>query len=58
VLLIVQADPRSTATVDLSLISAGFGVAANVIQMTTAWAGIDVTLPIWLCACPVATGFA
>jgi len=58
VLLILRADSRSTTTVDLYLVSAGFVVAANVIQMTTAWAGIDVTLPVWLCACLGATGFA
>lgn len=58
VLLILREDPRSTATVDLYLISAGFGVAANLIQMGTAWAGVDVALPVWLCACLGATGFA
>ncbi|GBE66121.1 hypothetical protein MFM001_25830 [Mycobacterium sp. MFM001] len=58
VLLILRHDPRSKSTVDLYLISAGFGVAANVIQMTTAWAGIDVTLPVWLCGCLGVTGFA
>ncbi|MGH3563872.1 MAG: hypothetical protein ACRDTN_19355 [Mycobacterium sp.] len=58
VLLILRADPRATVTVDLYLISAAFGVAANVIQMSTAWAGIDVTLPVWLCACLGAMGFA
>jgi hypothetical protein len=58
VLLILRADPRSTATVDLYLISAGFGVAANVIQMGTSWASIDATLPVWLCACLGAIGFA
>jgi hypothetical protein len=58
VLLILRADPRSTATVDLYLISAAFGVAANLIQMGTAWAGIDITLPVWFCACLAAIGFA
>jgi hypothetical protein len=58
VLAILRADPRSTATVDLYLISVAFGVGANVIQMGTAWAGIDVTLPVWVCACLGATGFA
>lgn len=57
-LLILREDSRSRATVDLYLISAGFGVAANLIQMITAWAGIDVTLPVWLCACLGAIGFA
>ena len=58
VLLILRRDPRSKATVDVYLISAAFGVAANIIQMTTAWAGIDVTLPVWLCACLGAIGFS
>nr|WP_232000658.1 hypothetical protein [Mycobacterium kyorinense] len=58
VLLILRGDPRSRATVDLYLASAAFGIAAAVIQMGTAWAGIDVTLPVWLCACLGATGFA
>ncbi|MGH3530622.1 MAG: hypothetical protein ACRDT5_03020 [Mycobacterium sp.] len=58
VLLILREDSRSTTTVDLYLVSAAFGVAANVIQMSTAWAGIDVTLPVWLCACLGAIGFA
>ncbi|OHV04594.1 hypothetical protein [Mycobacterium talmoniae] len=58
VLLIARADPRSTETVDLYLISAGFGVAAHVIQIGTAWMGVDVTLPVWVCACLGATGFA
>ncbi|MGH3971505.1 MAG: hypothetical protein ACRDTV_26265 [Mycobacterium sp.] len=58
VLLILRADPRSRPTVDLYLISAGFGVAANVIQTGTAWAGIDITLPVWLCACLGVIGFA
>jgi hypothetical protein len=58
VLLILRADPRSTATVNIYLISAAFGVAAIMIQTSTAWAGIDVTLPVWLCACLGATGFA
>lgn len=58
VLLILRGDPRSRPTVDLYLISAAFGVAANVIQMGTAWAGIDITLPVWLCACLGVIGFA
>lgn len=58
VLLILRADPRSTTTVDLYLISAGFGVAASVIQIGTAWAGTDIALPVWLCACLSAIGFA
>jgi hypothetical protein len=58
VLLILRRDPRSTATVDVYLISVAFGVAANIIQMGTAWAGIDVTLPVWLCACLGAIGFS
>jgi hypothetical protein len=39
-------------------IAAAFGVAATVIQVTTAEAGIDITLPVWLCACLGAIGFA
>jgi hypothetical protein len=35
-LRILRPDPRSKATVDLYLISAAFGVAANLIQMSTA----------------------
>lgn len=58
VLLILQKDPRSKATANLYLISAAFGVAATVIQVTTAEAGIDITLPVWLCACLGAIGFA
>lgn len=58
VLLILRKDPRSTATVNLYLISAGFGVAATVIQVATAEVGIDITLPVWLCACLGAIGFA
>jgi uncharacterized membrane protein len=58
VLLILRKDPRSTATVDLYLISVAFGVGANVIQLGTAWAGVDVTLPVWVCACLAAAGFA
>jgi hypothetical protein len=58
VLLILRKDPRSRATVDLYLISAAFGVAATLIQVTTAEVGIDITLPVWLCACLGAIGFA
>jgi hypothetical protein len=58
VMLIVRKDPRSTVTADLYLISAAFGVAATVIQVVTAEAGIDITLPVWLCACLGAIGFA
>ncbi len=58
VMLIVRKDPRSTATANLYLISAAFGVAATVIQVSTAEAGIDITLPVWLCACLGAIGFA
>lgn len=58
VMLIVRKDPRSRATADLYLVSAAFGVAATVIQVTTAEAGIDITLPVWLCACLGAIGFA
>lgn len=58
VLLILRGDPRSKPTVDLYLIAAAFVVAANVIQMGTAWAGIDITLPVWLCACLGVIGFA
>jgi len=58
VLLILRADPRCTATVNIYLISAAFSVAAIVIQTSTAWPGIDVTLPVWLCACLGAAGFA
>ncbi|MBO0864750.1 MAG: hypothetical protein J2P16_06735 [Mycobacterium sp.] len=57
-LLILRADPRSKPTVDLYLIAVTFGVAANVIQTGTAWAGIDITLPVWLCACLGVIGFA
>jgi hypothetical protein len=58
VLLILRADPRSITTVNIYLISAAFSVGAVLIQTSTAWAGIDVTLPIWLCACLGAIGFA
>ena len=58
VMLIVRKDPRSTVTATLYLVSAAFGVAATVIQVTTAEAGIDITLPVWLCACLGAMGFA
>jgi hypothetical protein len=58
VLLILRADPRSTATVNIYLISAALGVAAIMIPTSTAWAGIDVTLPVWLCACLGTIGFA
>lgn len=58
VMLIVRKDPRSTATANLYLISAAFGLAATVIQVGTAEAGIDITLPVWLCACLGAIGFA
>ncbi|MCV7382118.1 hypothetical protein BST11_13110 [Mycobacterium alsense] len=58
VLLILRTDPRSTTTVDLYLISAAFGLAAIAIQMGTAWAGSDIVLPVWLCACVSAVGFA
>ena len=58
VMLIVRKDPRSTVTATLYLISAAFGLAATVIQVTTAEAGIDITLPVWLCACLGAIGFA
>jgi hypothetical protein len=58
VMLILRKDPRSTVTATLYLISAAFGVAATVIQVTTAEAGIDITLPVWLCACLGAIGFA
>jgi hypothetical protein len=58
VLLILRKDPRSTATVNLYLISAGFGVAATAIQVITAEIGVDTTLPVWLCACLGAIGFA
>ena len=58
VMLIVRKDPRSTATANLYLISAAFGAAATVIQVITAEAGIDITLPVWLCACLGAIGFA
>jgi hypothetical protein len=58
VMVIVRNDPRSTVTATLYLISAAFGLAATVIQVTTAEAGIDITLPVWLCACLGAVGFA
>ncbi len=58
VMLIVRKDPRSTVTATLYLISAAFGVAATVIQVSTAEVGIDITLPVWLCACLGAIGFA
>lgn len=58
VMLIVRKDPRSTATANLYLISAAFGAAGTLIQVTTAEAGIDITMPVWLCACLGAIGFA
>jgi hypothetical protein len=58
VLLILRADPRSTATVDRYLVAAGCWVGAHVIQIGTAWAGSDVTLPVWFCACLGAMNFA
>ena len=58
VLLILQKDPRSKPTANLYLISAAFGLAAMVIQVSTAEVGIDITLPVWLCACLGAIGFA
>jgi hypothetical protein len=58
VMLIVRRDPRSTVTATLYLISAAFALAATVIQVSTAEAGIDITLPVWICACLGAIGFA
>ena len=58
VMLIVRKDPRSTATATLYLISAAFGAAATLIQVITAEVGIDITLPVWLCACLGAIGFS
>jgi hypothetical protein len=58
VMLIVRKDPRSTVTATLYLISAAFGVAATLIQVITAEVGIDITLPVWLCACLGAIGFS
>lgn len=58
VFLILRADSRSRGTVHVYVASAAFGVAAHLIQIGTAWAGIDVGFPVWLCACLAATGFA
>jgi len=58
VMLIVRKDPRSKVTATLYLISAAFGVAATLIQVITAEIGIDITLPVWLCACLGAIGFS
>ncbi|GBE65942.1 hypothetical protein MFM001_24040 [Mycobacterium sp. MFM001] len=58
VMLILRKDARSRSTVNLYLISAAFGIAATAIQVITAELGIDITLPVWLCACLGAIGFA
>lgn len=58
VLFIMREDSRSKATANVYLIAIALGVAANAMQMTTAWAGVDITLPIWLCICLGAIGFA
>ena len=58
VLLILRHDARATATADMYLTAAAFGLATHAIQMGTAWTGNDVTLPVWLCACLGAAAFA
>lgn len=50
-LLALRDDPRSRPTVEVFLTGVRFGIAACVIQLVTAWAGIDVSSPVWLCLC-------
>ena len=57
-LLIMHSDPRARATVDIYLASAAVGVVASLLQISTVWTGVDVTVAVWLCACLAIAIFA
>lgn len=57
-ILILRADPRARPTVDLYLVSAGFGVLASVAQMSGTWTDIDMAAVVWPCVCLAAAIFA
>lgn len=51
ILLTLRSDPRSRTTANVYLIGVGLGIAAFVIQVTTACLGVDISMPVWLCMC-------
>lgn len=57
-LLILRDDPRATATVNLYLVSAGFGMAASTTQMSIVWTHVNVTTAVWMCSCLAVAIFA
>lgn len=57
-LLILRADPRSKQTTGMYLVALALAVAGSVIQVETAWAGVDLALPVWLLGSLSVVGFA
>lgn len=58
ILAALRRDPRSKPAATVYLVGCALGVAACVAQMSTAWLGIDVSLPVWVCCCLGVMSFA
>lgn len=57
-LLMLRTDARSKPTADVYLTALALATTAGFTQVVTAWAGIDVALPVWLFGCLSLVGFA
>lgn len=51
ILRALRTDPRSRPAANVYLAGAGLGIAACAIQVGTACAGVDISMPVWLCMC-------
>ena len=58
VLLIIRGDARSRPVVNVYLLALGSAVVAGVLRLGSVWAGIDITLLVWLFTCLSLGGFA
>lgn len=58
VLAVLRRDARSRPAATAYLIGSVLGVAACSVQVSTAWAGVDASLPVWLCLCLGVLSFA
>lgn len=57
-LLVVRADPRAKATVELYTASSAFALAGLLAQLSTTWIRADISTLVWLCVCVAIAIFA
>lgn len=58
ILATLRRDPRSKPAATVYLVGCALQATACVVQVGTAWAGIDISLPVWICGCLGVMSFA